>query len=161
MFNKFFGLAAISVIFCSLSVMVAAQETLTVPPMPPHAMAPLKAPEVVAPKKNLIPEVAVLNALDKISAKVTEIQVTAGQPVRFGTLEITMRTCRSNPPEERPETQAFLEIQEISEKQPPKKLFTGWMFASSPSISALDHPVYDVWVLSCNTLAEETSASSK
>lgn len=160
MCNKFVGFAVISMMFWGQFGGASAQEALPVPP-PAHAMAPLKAPEAVVPKKNIVPEVVVLNALDKISAKVTEIQATAGQPVRFGTLEITMRTCRSNPPEEKPETEAFLEIRDIPENQPPKKVFTGWMFASSPSISALDHPVYDVWVVSCNTLVDETSASSE
>lgn len=102
------------------------------------------APPAVAPDRSI----ATLGALDKITAKVTRIEVEQDKPFRFGTLDIILRTCHANPPEEAPETAAFLEISE-TKNQKTTHLFTGWMFASSPSLSVLDHPVYDVWVVSC------------
>ena len=68
---------------------------------------------------------------------------------RYEALEITARACRKRPPEETPETAAFLEIDDARPGQPTRRVFTGWMFASSPAVSALEHPVYDVWVIDC------------
>ena len=95
--------------------------------------------------------VAVLQGLDKVTARISTILAPVDKPVRFGSLEITARYCRSRPPEEPPETTVFLEIRDIKPDVPPAKLFTGWMFASSPALSALEHPVYDVWVIDCKT----------
>jgi hypothetical protein len=69
--------------------------------------------------------------------------------VHFGTLEIIVRTCHKLPPEETPETAAFLDIWEVKNGEAAAPLFRGWMFASSPALSALEHPVYDVWVIDC------------
>lgn len=91
----------------------------------------------------------VLQALDKVTARVTSIEAEIGRPVRFGTLDIVVHTCNKRPPEESPETSAFLEITEIKENEEAATLFIGWMFASSPALSALEHPVYDVWVVDC------------
>lgn len=93
--------------------------------------------------------VAVLRALDKITAHVEEIEVPIGEPYKFGTLMITARTCRVTPPEETPEAAAFLEISEIKPGEADTLVFRGWMFASSPALSALEHPVYDIWVTGC------------
>jgi hypothetical protein len=90
----------------------------------------------------------VLGILDKVAARVNIISGRVGSPVIFGTLEIIARTCVSHPPEETPENAAFVEIYQTVGKEK-QKLFSGWMFASSPALSALDHPVYDVWVLRC------------
>ena len=92
---------------------------------------------------------AVLQGLDKVTARISTIEAPVGKPVRFGTLEITARACRKHPPEEPPESAAFLEIRDILPDEAPKLLFGGWMFASSPALSALQHPVYDVWVIDC------------
>ncbi len=82
----------------------------------------------------------------------TTFTAPIGQVVKFGTLQVTVRDCRKHPPEDTPESAAFLDI---SETRPgdtvPQHLFSGWMFASSPALSALEHPVYDVWVLDCST----------
>ena len=92
---------------------------------------------------------AVLQGLDKVTAKVSTFDAPIGETVHFGTLAITARTCNKRPPEEPPEAAAFLEIDEVRPGQPPSRIFTGWMFASSPALSALEHPVYDVWVIDC------------
>ena len=94
-------------------------------------------------------KVVILQGLDKITARVSSIEMAIGSSARFGTLDITVRTCRKRPPEESPETTAFLEIRESREGQAAVLLFNGWMFASSPALSALEHPIYDVWVIDC------------
>jgi hypothetical protein len=92
---------------------------------------------------------AILQGLDKVTARVWTIEAPIGQTVRFGTLEIVARTCDKRPPEEQPESAAFVEIREVRPGESPENLFSGWMFASSPALSALEHPVYDVWVVDC------------
>ncbi len=92
---------------------------------------------------------AVLQGLDKVTARVRQFDVGIDQTVAFGTLAITVRTCRKSPPEEPPEQAAFLQIVDNRPQRPPEPVFSGWMFASSPGISALEHPVYDVWVIDC------------
>src|SRR6516165_7730852 len=99
-----------------------------------------------------IPEpVALLQGLDKITARVSKFEAPVGAPVRFGTLLIRVRDCEKNPPEETPESAAFLEIDEVRPGEVNLRVFSGWMFASSPALSALEHPVYDVNVLDCKT----------
>lgn len=93
-----------------------------------------------------------LRGLDKITARISEHKVKVGQPYKFGTLAIVLRTCVKAPPEETPEVTAFLEITEWRDDEA-KELFKGWMYASNPAISALEHPVYDVWVIDCNIVS--------
>src|ERR1700687_1026382 len=98
----------------------------------------------------------VLRGLDKITAHVSTFDAPIGQTVKFGALQITARFCDKRPPEEVPESAAFLEIVEAREGEAPQPLFSGWMFASSPALSALENPIYDLWVLDCRN---EASAS--
>jgi len=105
-------------------------------------------------------QVAVLQALDKVSARVSVLEVPVGKTVAFGTLEITARACDKRPPEETPESAAFLEIVDKRPGQAPATPFVGWMFASSPALSAMEHPVYDVWVLDCKNASSAASESS-
>jgi len=93
--------------------------------------------------------VAELEGLDKITARVWTFEVPVGHAIRFGTLEIVALACRETPPEERPESAAFLEVVDHRTDGEPAALFRGWMFASNPALSALEHPVYDVWVKDC------------
>lgn len=90
----------------------------------------------------------VLQGLDKVTGRLSTMTVNAGEKTQFGALDIYARVCYAHPPEEVPENAAFLEI---VEKKPAgeAKVFSGWMFSSSPALSAMEHPVYDVWVLSC------------
>lgn len=103
--------------------------------------------------------VAVLQGLDKVTARISEFSAELGVPVTFGTLEVTVQACHKKPPEEPPESTAFLEIREKQRGEPVKILFSGWMFASTPGLSALEHPVYDVWVLDC-AIRQENSESN-
>ena len=98
---------------------------------------------------------ATLQGLDKITARVSVIEVTVGETARFGSLLITLRACREAPPIEPPEAAAFLEIKEVKPGEQPGSVFSGWMFASSPALSALEHPIYDVWVTGCRDAAKK------
>jgi hypothetical protein len=94
--------------------------------------------------------IAVLQALDKVTAKVSTVEAPVGQMVSFQGLRIIARTCRKAPPEETPEAAAFLDVGEVKADQAETSLvFRGWMFASSPALSALEHPVYDLSVKDC------------
>jgi hypothetical protein len=94
---------------------------------------------------------ATLQALDKITARISTVAVPVGVSKFFGTLEITVDRCAFHPPEEPPESVAFITIRDVGYgDHAPKQIFAGWMFASSPAVSALEHPVYDVTVLACN-----------
>ena len=99
---------------------------------------------------DLVYDKAILQGMDKISGRIIKFEAPVGQSVRFGTLEMIVRTCRKRPPEETPESAAFIDIWEIKSGEAATSLFRGWMFASSPAISALEHPVYDVWVADCS-----------
>lgn len=107
-----------------------------------------------APAAAIPGDIAVLQGLDKITARISTFEAPLDQPVRFGSLQITARACDKKPPEETPETTAFLEIVDVRPDTPEVALFTGWMFASSPAVSALEHPVYDVWVIDCKQAAD-------
>jgi hypothetical protein len=120
-----------------------------------------------------------LRALDKITGNSTDISAKVGETLTFGRLKVTVRACFQSPPEDTPESAAFLEIHAITPEgkghedkagdtvrmhkgpQPigaDGLLFSGWMFASSPGLSALEHPTYDVWVISCNASAASSPA---
>ena len=90
-----------------------------------------------------------LQGLDKVTARVSTFEARIGETVRFGTLEIQPRYCDRAPPEEPPESKAFLDIYEARTGEQRADIFHGWMFASSPALNSLENPVYDVWVLDC------------
>ena len=93
-------------------------------------------------------DTAVLGGMDKVTASFSSFEVRIGEAGQFGTLEVTPRSCQKTPPEETPESAAFLEIDNLKDESR-RRVFNGWMFASSPGVSALEHAVYDVWVLDC------------
>lgn len=103
-----------------------------------------------------------LRCLDKITARVSDIEAPLGQTIKFGNLEITARFCQKAPPEDPPESIAFLEITENKPDENASHVFSGWMFASSPAHSAMEHPVYDIWVKECmgNALPDVTAPDS-
>jgi len=109
--------------------------------------APPPPAALVAPK----PVALVLRGLDKITGRPTLITAPINQPVRYATLTITARYCYSTPQSETPETSAFLQIQDHRPDQPARQVFSGWMYASSPGLNAMEHPLYDVWVITCRT----------
>ncbi|MDA9008939.1 DUF2155 domain-containing protein [Alphaproteobacteria bacterium] len=97
----------------------------------------------------LLMEIAVLRALDKVTTRITEMEVAKNATIKFGSLAITNRACFENPPTETPESAAFLQIVDQRSQNEPLKVYSGWMFASSPALAAMEHPVYDVWVVDC------------
>ena len=107
-------------------------------------LALLSTPAAAIPMDTVL-----LQGLDKITARVSQIKVPVGGTVTFGALQITARACDKHPPEEAPEASAFLEVVEVKPDEKPVERFKGWMFASSPALSAMEHPVYDLIVLDC------------
>ena len=107
--------------------------------------------------------IAVLQGLDKTTARISKFDAPVGKSVRFGTLVITARACVKHPPEEEPESAAFLQIDELRQGEPTtvvsERVFSGWMFASSPALSALENPIYDIGVLDCKTDTTAAPAS--
>ena len=129
-----------------------AQEPL--PPMGDSAPAVDARPFIDMP-------VAVLQALDKVTARVSEVSLALDQKISIGSLKVTLRACRKTPPEEVPEVAAFLEVNEELPGQPQKMVFQGWMFASSPGLSAIEHPIYDVWVVDCRAANKASSSEAR
>ena len=93
-----------------------------------------------------------IGALNKVSGKVSKLIIEDDGEIFFGSLKIIAHTCTKSPPEDPPENKAFLEVWDIKYDRENKKIFSGWMFSSSPSISALEHAVYDVWIIDCKDL---------
>ena len=92
----------------------------------------------------------ILGILDKVSGKISKLIIEQDGESFFGSLKIIAHACKKSAPEEPLENKAFLEIWDIKYDQEHKKVFSGWMFSSSPSISALEHAVYDVWITDCS-----------
>lgn len=92
---------------------------------------------------------AVLRWLDKAAARVQTMEVEVNRTFQIQTLQIIARACVERPPEEPPESAVFLDVWENKANQPAVEVFRGWMYASSPGLSAMEHPVYDIWVLDC------------
>ena len=118
-------------------------------------------------------DTAVFNALDKITARITILEIPIGSSARFGTLDIRPQSCDKRPPEETPETTAFVEVFDVprvvaaakgedglAPVAEPKRIFSGWMFASSPGLNAVEHPVYDAWVIDCKISAGSASTGN-
>ena len=106
--------------------------------------APAQAKAAMTPEP-----IAVLQGLDKVAAKVSQIVTPVGSSVTFGTLSILVRDCETAPPDAPPDNAAFIQIYETPPSEQTKRLFSGWMFSSSPALSGLEHPVYDVTLLAC------------
>ena len=104
---------------------------------------------------------AVLQGLNKVTARVSTFPAPIGRTVKFGTLEIIARTCDKRPPEETPESAAFLDVWEVRPGEPAASVYRGWMFASSPALAAMEHPVYDVWVVDCMKDSRAESSNSR
>ena len=93
--------------------------------------------------------VAVFAGLDKITGRIIAFDVYMDETVQFGALQVTPRVCYTRPPTEEPRTDAFVEVDEITLDRKVRRLLTGWIFAASPGLNAVDHAVYDVWLTDC------------
>ncbi|CAO3416916.1 DUF2155 domain-containing protein [Azospirillum doebereinerae] len=103
-----------------------------------------------APEQMIVRSAAKLQWLDKVTARTSTFTIAVGETKTMGSLRISLRACKENPPIEPPESAAFLEVVEMKPGEQAEPVFSGWMFASSPALSAMEHAIYDVWVLSCN-----------
>jgi len=92
---------------------------------------------------------AVFAGLDKITGRIISFESAIGETVQFGSLQITARVCYSRPATEAPQTDAFTEVDEVLENHTTHRIFTGWMFADSPGLHGVEHPVYDIWLTDC------------
>lgn len=98
--------------------------------------------------------VAVFSGIDKITGRITTFDVYIGETVQFGALQVTPRVCYSRDDTEAPKTDTFVEVDEITLDRKIRRIFTGWMFADSPGLNAVEHPVYDVWLNSCKAKSD-------
>jgi hypothetical protein len=105
--------------------------------------------------------VAVFAGLDKITGRIISFDVYIDETVQFGALQVTPRACYSRPPTEPPQTDAFVEVDEITLNRKVKRLFSGWMFAASPGLNAVDHAVYDVWLTECKVSSPVTPPAQR
>ena len=112
------------------------------------ALFVLAAPAMAQPVAN---PVATFAGLDKITGRITRFDVYIDETVLFGALEITPRACYNRPATETQRVSAFLEVDQRSLTGVSKRIFTGWMFADSPALNAVDHAIYDVWLIECKT----------
>lgn len=128
------------------------------------AAASAQAPRVLPPSTVRQPTLAdakpdakgihrlvMMRGLNKTTGRATDIAAPMGFPVHYGTLTITAQYCHTVPPEEPPETSAFVQVDDTPADGQPQRIFSGWMFASSPALHPLEQAVYDVWVLTCLT----------
>jgi hypothetical protein len=92
---------------------------------------------------------AVFAGLDKITGRIISFEVAIDETVQFGSLQITPRVCYARPPTEAPRTDAFAEVDEVETDKTLRRIFTGWMFADSPGLHGIEHPVYDIWLTEC------------
>lgn len=117
----------------------------------PANTAPQPGDEVVVepPPQRITNPTAVFAGLDKITGRIISFDVAINETVQFGALQVTPRVCYSRPPTETPNTDAFVEVDEVTLLSEIKRIFTGWMFAASPGLHAVEHPIYDVWITDC------------
>ncbi len=99
--------------------------------------------------KGVSKDTARMQAMDKITGRVSEIDVPVNGEVRFGTFSVVIRACNASLPEETPENTAFVDVVDNYDKKNAVNIFKGWMFSSSPALNAVEHPIYDVWLLKC------------
>jgi len=113
------------------------------------AMAPMpsKAARIENP-------VATFSGIDKITGRITSFDVYIGETVQFGALQVTPKVCYSRDDTEAQKITSFVEVDEITLDRKIRRIFTGWMFADSPGLNAVEHPVYDVWLTECKTKSD-------
>lgn len=98
--------------------------------------------------------VAVFSGLDKITGRITSFDVYVGETVQFGALQVTPRVCYNRDDTEAQKVDSFVEVDEITLDRKIRRIFTGWMFAESPGLNAVEHPVYDVWLVECKAKSD-------
>ena len=105
--------------------------------------------------------VAEFAGIDKITGRITTFDVYIDETVQFGALQVTPKVCYSRPDSEDPKTDSFVEVDEITLDRKIRRIFTGWMFAESPGLNAVEHPIYDVWLKACKQQSEVPAPEAK
>ena len=154
--KPFFLLALLLTLSSPIFAQDAMDDSVVDEPAPKHAAKPKEiAPAEVAP---LLPpgtmqdqKFAELNALDKITARVSKLEAPLEQTVTFGSLNIVVKACRKTLAEDRPEAAAFVQVWEQKPGEDSHWVYSGWLYASSPALTGLEHPVYDIWLTDCRT----------
>ena len=129
-------------------------------PVPPEGAEPPPTEDTVVerPTEHIDNGRAVFSGLDKITGRTFSFDAAIGETVRFGALEVTPRACYTRPPTEATNTDAFVEVDEVTLKGEIKRIFTGWMYAASPGLHAVEHPIYDVWLTNCAAPVQTSQA---
>jgi hypothetical protein len=130
------------------------------PPAQTAEAPPVSDIVVEKPTAHIANKEAVFVGLDKITGRTIKFDAAIGETVQFGALQVTPRACYTRPPTEATNTDAFVEVDEVTLKGAIKRIFTGWMFASSPGLNAVEHPIYDVWLIDCASPIETTEADT-
>jgi hypothetical protein len=104
--------------------------------------------------------IAVFTGLDKITGRIINFEVNIDETVQFGALQVTPRVCYTRPPSEPEQTDSFVQVDEVTLNRQIRRIFSGWMYASSPGLNAVEHPVYDVWLVDCKGRTPQPAASS-
>jgi hypothetical protein len=117
----------------------------------PTDTSPQPGDEVIPepPSQKIANKGALFSGLDKITGRIINFDAAIGETVQFGALQVTPRVCYTRPATETTNTDAFIEVDEVTLQGEVKRIFTGWMFASSPGLHAVEHPIYDVWLTDC------------
>lgn len=121
---------------------------------------PTEAPALPDDENKIAQPFAVFSGLDKITGRIISFDVAIDETVQFGALQVTPRACYSRPPTVAPLTDSFVEVDEITLDNKIRRIFSGWMFADSPGLHAVDHAVYDVWLTDCRSAADEKAKKS-
>ena len=126
------------------------RSSASAPPQPADT-SPQPGDEVIAepPSQKITNPAALFSGLDKITGRIINFDVAIGETVQFGALQVTPRACYTRPPTETPNTDGFVEVDEVTLQGEVRRIFTGWMFASSPGLHAVEHPIYDLWLTDC------------
>ncbi|MBY5328527.1 DUF2155 domain-containing protein [Rhizobium leguminosarum] len=111
-------------------------------------------PPVAAHAARIENPVAVFSGLDKITGRITTFDVYVNETVQFGALQVTPKACYSRDQSEAQKIDGFVEVDEITLDRKIRRIFTGWMFAASPGLNAVEHPIYDVWLKECKTSSD-------
>jgi hypothetical protein len=120
------------------------------PQQPVDAGVPPNDEVATEPPGNKVPNpTGVFAGLDKITGRITSFDVALNETVQFGALQVTPRACYTRPPTETPHTDAFIEVDEVTLQGEIRRIYTGWMFAASPGLHAVEHPIYDIWLTDC------------
>ncbi len=121
------------------------------PASPADAAAPPDDDESITqpPSQKIANNSALFSGLDKITGRIINFDVAIGETVQFGALQVTPRACYTRPPTETANTDAFVEVDEVTLEGEIKRIFTGWMFAASPGLHGVEHAIYDVWLTDC------------